>query len=417
MVTNRTSRDTRGLTSANASGAASPGATQLTLRRANLASVLKTILESPDPPSRADVATATGMTRSTVSRLVDDLVRGGVLAEQEPVATQKRGRPAVPLVAAEGTFVGVGLEVSLDFLAVRVLDLAGDVLAERVLPGEFIASDPVETLTRLTSLAADALAEPVAAGVTVVGAGLAVPGIVDEVSPRLLVAPNLGWLELDVPPIVAGPHAGWSLGNEADLAALCVGYEKPGRPGAHREFVYISGAVGVGASIHMGQTFRGANGWAGEVGHICVDPTGPLCRCGARGCLEQYVGRRALLDGAGLAADAPFDELVLALRNDEARAQKAITQAGRALGQVVSGVVNMLDIRTVILGGDLSVLGEFVIPQMYPELEVRVLSSRWAPTHVLTADLGTAPAATGAAYGALQALIDDPAGWIDSPAG
>src|SRR3954468_3651542 len=145
------------------------------LREANLALVLRTVCAAPEPLSRADVATATGRTRATASRLVDELVAGGLLDEGERVTLPRRGRPATPLLPGS-TFAALGLQVDAGLLAARVLDLRGRIVEERVEDGDFRNSDPGTTLARLGALVAD-LRAALPAGLRLVGAGLALPGI------------------------------------------------------------------------------------------------------------------------------------------------------------------------------------------------------------------------------------------------
>lgn len=297
--------------------AARAGARQSTLRETNLSLVARTVYAAPTPPSRAWVATATGMTRSTVSRLVDDLVAGGLVAEMAPAAVVGPGRPATPLVPTRGAVCAVGLQVDPTFLSVRIVDLAGEVLASRHVTGDHLDADPEPVLRALGDLAREALAE-LPSSTPVVGAGLAVPGIVDDEEGRVLRAPNLGWSDVDAVPLLgelAAPALGSSsaariglptslpvtLGNEAALAALTIARERPGHPGELTDFAYLAGGVGVGGAVVVdGRLVRGQHGWAGEFGHVSVDPDGPACRCGSFGCLEQYAGGAALVRAAGL---------------------------------------------------------------------------------------------------------------------
>src|SRR6476469_5304753 len=127
---------------------------QASLRHANLALVARTVLGADTPPSRADVAAATSLTRSTVSRLVDELVTGGVLGEVDSVVAGagrggRPGRPATPLVASTARFAAVGLQVGVGLLAARLVDLSGKVLAERLVPADLAGSSPAAALRRL----------------------------------------------------------------------------------------------------------------------------------------------------------------------------------------------------------------------------------------------------------------------------
>ena len=388
-----------------------PAARQSTLRSSNLALVLRTVC-ADGPLSRADVAVRTGTTRATAARLVDELVAGRLLDEGERPAPPRRGRPATPLLP--GARVGaLGLQVDAGLLAARVLDLRGRVVAERVEEDDLVGSDPVDTLARLGVLAAGLLAG-MPAGLRPVGAGLALPGLVDVAAGALLRAPNLGWSDVPAADLLTA-HLPTELrpvlGNEADLAARTVAETAPGRPGPLRDFLYLSGQIGIGgAAVLGGRVVTGSAGWAGEVGHVCVDPAGPACRCGSTGCLEQYAGRHALLTAAGLPLDTPPVDVVARAGDPDVR--RALDAAADALGIALAGVVNVLDLPAVVLGGHLAALADLLRPRLEELLGRRVLSARWRRPVVEAVPGLPAAGATGAALGALGDVLADPVAWL-----
>ena len=388
-----------------------PAARQSTLRSSNLALVLRTVC-AEGPLSRADVAVRTGTTRATAARLVDELVVGRLLDEGERPAPPRRGRPATPLLP--GARVGaLGLQVDAGLLAARVLDLRGRVVAERVEEDDLVGSDPVDTLARLGVLAAGLLAG-MPAGLRPVGAGLALPGLVDVAAGALLRAPNLGWSDVPAADLLTA-HLPTELrpvlGNEADLAARTVAETAPGRPGPLRDFLYLSGQIGIGgAAVLGGRVVTGSAGWAGEVGHVCVDPAGPACRCGSTGCLEQYAGRHALLTAAGLPLDTPPVDVVARAEDPDVR--RALDAAADALGIALAGVVNVLDLPAVVLGGHLAALAEPLRPRLEELLGRRVLSARWRRPVVEAIPGLPAAGATGAALRALGDVLADPVAWL-----
>jgi predicted NBD/HSP70 family sugar kinase len=386
------------------------GARQSTLRSSNLALVLRTVCAADGPLSRADVAVRTGTTRATAARLVDELVAGGLLDEGERLALPRRGRPATPLLP--GARIGaLGLQVDAGLLAARLLDLRGRVVAERVEEDDLVGSDPAHTLARLGALATDLLAGP-AGELRLAGAGLALPGLVDVERHLLLRAPNLGWSDVDAVGLLAA-HLPDGLrpvpGNEADLAARTVAETAPGRPGPLRDFLYLSGQIGIGgAAVVGGRVMTGSAGWAGEVGHVCVDPDGPACRCGSTGCLEQYAGRHALLAAAGLPLDTAPAEVVARASAGDADVRRALDAAARALGVALAGVVNVLDLPAVVLGGHLAALAGPLRPRLEELLGRRVLSARWRRPVVAAVTGPPAAGATGAALRALGDVLADP---------
>lgn len=468
------------------------GARQASLREANLRLVLRTVYEAATPPSRADVAAITGMTRSTVSRLVDDLVKGAFLAELDPPAMLGPGRPATPLVPCAGSIAALGLQINAGFLAAVVVDLTGGVLAQRKEPGDFVGSDPAQALPQLGDLGREVLHQ-IDADTRIAGVGLAVPGIVATDTGHLLRAPNLGWSEVRVAELI-GPLTARGLGrppadtagvdrsdppqeprgladhddeaddaypardrspepltaagspvagaaatdgrraltvrihNEADYAAWAVAHVGPGRAGELRDFVYLTGEIGIGGAVVVdGHVMTGKHGWAGELGHVCVDPRGPQCRCGSTGCLEQYVGGVALRARAGFDAQVTGDAgadprqttidasslIVARARAGDEEARAVLAEATRAIGIALGGIINVLDIPTIVLGGHLAVLGAEIGDDLADLLAGRILSARWAPPRIVLAhDEVEEAGALGAAMRELDQVLSDPARWL-----
>jgi predicted NBD/HSP70 family sugar kinase len=409
----------------NRAAASSPGpsaARQATLREHNLALVARAVFESPAPCSRADIAAASGLTRATVSTLVDRLVAARVVAELPPLAPQRAGRPAVPLAPAPRTVVGLGLEVNVDYLGGRVVDLSGTVVAEHVEPDDLHDSDAAAVLGRLGRIAHDLLDAVTAEGMTVAGAILALPGLVDVRTGRLVVAPNLGWSGLDPVPLLgldaATPGLATTVANEAKLAALAqsgggVGPDGAGTP-VPASYLYVSGDVGIGSAIVVDRRlFHGRHGWAGEIGHVVVDPRGPRCRCGATGCLEQYAGKDALLRGAGLGTGAETADLVAALDAGAPDAVASVDRAGGALGSALADYVNLVDVDTVLLGGIYPPLLAHLRGPVEAGLRDRVLAAPWTDVRVDAAPVGDHAALTGGAREVLRRVVEHPAAWVE----
>ncbi len=398
---------------AQSRGASSGGraARQETLRHHNLALTLRHVLDAPSPVSRADIAAATGLTRATVSALVDRLLAANLVAELEPVAAQRAGRPAVPLAPAKGTVAAVGMEVNVDYLGVRAVDLGGRVLQQRVEVGDFRGSPPEEVLTRLATLAGTVLAGLSADGVVIVGTALALPGLVDSVTGPLRVAPNLGWRDVDVVAILAAhpvlegmpPR----LANEANLAARAEARARRGSPGS---FVYVSGEVGVGGAIVLeGRIFGGRHGWSGEIGHMALGTAGAP---GDGGTLESYAGQDAIYERAGLPRTGSVADLVAAAGRGERRVLEALAVAGDALGVALSNVVHVVDVHHVVLGGIYADLAPYLRERVLAQLGRRVITASWAAVDVDVARAGHYPAMTGAALEVLQTLVEEPAAWV-----
>lgn len=396
------------------------------LRAANLARVTAAVLGADRPPNRAEVAASISVTRATVSRLVEELLAGGVLAEQREDLSgsgpprevrgegARRGRPGTPLTARPGHFAALGLQINVGYLAAVVVDLSGTVIVERIESGDFTNSVPAEVLSRLQELAATTV-DAAPDMLRIVGSGLAVPGIVNAGTGVLLRAPNLGWSDVDLSALDTEQFGAGSVavGNEAELAAAVVSLDRPGHSSGLTDFIHLSGEIGIGGAVVIdGHPLPGRHGWAAEIGHVTVDPHGPACICGSTGCLELYAGTRAMLDAAGLAADTAPRELAERVRAGEARAVAAVERAAWALGHALTSVVNVVDVPMVVLGGHLREIAELVGPTVEATMRHRVLSSQWAPPTVRAAAPHRSPGALGAAYLQLQRVIDDPVRWL-----
>jgi len=388
-------------------------ARQAQMRDQNLGVALRGILDAPEPLSRAQLAASEGLARATVSGLVDHLIEARLVRELDPAQTQRAGRPAVPLAPAKGTVAGVGMEVNVDYLGVRALDLAGDVLAEHVELDDLRGVGAEEVLDRLAALAEPVIGGLTAAGVRVAGTVLALPGLVDRVTGPLRIAPNLGWRDVDVVGVVSAHPALHAfpprVANEANLAARAEAHARRGSP----SFAYVSGEVGIGGAIVLdGEIFPGRHGWSGEIGHIVVDAfRGPRASDGS---LEALAGQDAMLRGAGLPSSARLDVLLDALGAGEPRAAAAVAQAARALGVALASVANVVDVGEVVLGGTFGQLFDHVHDEVSARLDELVIFAPWSPLTVSSARAGQYPAMTGGALAALARVLADPADWLRS---
>ena len=399
------------------------------VRASNMSTVLRNILALPGEVTRAGLSQRTGMTRATISRLVDDLVGAGLVRELEPGDGGGRGRPANRLTPTEGSAVALGVEVDVASLDVMLVDIAGRELGYRRIERDFADSAPEETMALAAREAHTLLESTLPDGALFLGAGVGLPGLVSPT--RLALAPNLGWRDIPHDQLLA-PLADLNpvvVANEADLAAYAVAYTRPGVAGGPSTFVYVSGEVGVGAGVIVDhRPMSGARAWSGEIGHMCADPNGPLCRCGARGCLEAYLGVRALAEHVGApAGSGAIGILRCAGLVDEAgaktsespsegaeqeRARAVLTEAGAALGRVLSGVINAMDIPHVVLGGAVAELSGALLDPAREEIETRTLQAPWSSPIVEVLPDSASLTVRGAAFRVLDALVDDPAAFL-----
>ncbi|MGW6511030.1 ROK family protein [Streptomyces niveus] len=399
-----------------------PKADKETVRRHNLSLVLRAVRDEGEA-TRAGVAARVGLTRAAVSSLVEQLLDSGFLSESGKTFSGQAGRPGTVLKVTRSGPAGIGVEINIDYVSVCVVDLSG---TDRVRLTEHLdnrGAAPAEVLARGARIAARTLDSAAEQDLSPVGVQLALPGLVAGGTVRQ--APNLGWNQVPAEELFAaalaeaGPAAPAlpvRSENEANLAALAELWF--GGLGGIRSFLYLSGEIGVGgALVPDGELLRGANGFAGEIGHVVVDADGPLCRCGARGCLEQYAGQSALLRGAGLDENAGVPgvaELEALARGGDERAIAAIGEAGRMLGRVLSGAVNLFDPDAVVLGGIYRGLMPWLSPPADGELTDRVVSGLWPyDSGRLRASSSAGDAARGAAALVVRAVLADPVAYAE----
>jgi len=367
-------------------------------------------LAAGEKVTRAGVAAEVGLTRATVSTLVDELLAAGLVEERGAQRPGTVGRPGTVLGLSARGPAGVGAEIGVDHLAACVVDLRGTVRCRTEAPAANRGRPAPAVLAELAELTARVTKQAAEAGLKPVGTTVAVPGLVGRDRGTVLRAPNLGWEDV---PVAAEPRFGEDtvVENEANLGALAElwlgGHERLA------DFVHVSAEIGIGAALVVeGRLFRGARGFAGELGHVPVRPDGPLCSCGAHGCLETYAGEEALLRAAGMAPGQGPAALRAAAGNGDPAALRALAEAGAALGIALSGAVNLLDPQAVVVGGPLADLAPWLLPGVRRELAARVTDRQWRPEDVVTSRLGRDGVLRGAAYSAVRAVLDDPAGWI-----
>ncbi|MQA79190.1 MAG: ROK family protein [Streptosporangiales bacterium] len=387
------------------------------VRRHNLGLVLRH-LASTGPRSRAQLAAATGLTKATVSSIVAELLDAGLVAELGVRAQGEIGRPGSVLTIDAAGSAGLGLEINVDYLAVCVIDLGRQTRFHRVDCVDNRDS-PGRAIDRLAHMARTALDAAAAQGLVVSGLAVALPGVVDA-DGVLLHAPNLGWRDVPVADLLGArlgiEPAQVMLDNEANLAALAELWF--GEGATWGDYLHVSGEIGVGAGIVSGgRVSRGARGFAGEVGHLSLDMSGPACPCGGRGCLERYCGQEAILQAAGLdptpttatgRPDGSLAGLLAALEAGRARPVRAVRKAGTALGRGVAGAVNLLDVETVVLGGIYSPLAPWLAEPFTEALRQHTIASSWEPIRIEISRLGPDAAVRGAAGTVTQRVLADP---------
>src|SRR6058998_1919706 len=305
--------------------------------------------------SQADISRATGLSRTTVSTMIAELRKAGLVLDIDTRRMHPRGgRPSVELVLRDPAQVVVGIDFGHSVLVERREELD-------------VNREAVPALDSAARMFADVLARAGLDRGSVLGAGIGIPGPVDLAHGTAGSATILpGWVGLRI-----ASEMEQRLGvpveieNDANLGALAELTWGAGRDCSN--FAYIKAATGIGAGIVVdGRLLRGATGTAGEIGHTTLDEAGPLCYCGNRGCLETVASGPAIVDLVGLVdGERPsLGRIIELAAAGDLRCRRAIADAGRQIGVAVAGLCNIVNPERVIVGGLLSRAGEVLLRPM-----------------------------------------------------
>jgi predicted NBD/HSP70 family sugar kinase len=320
--------------------------------------------------SRASLAEVLGLTKSTVSMLVRDLMDEGWLTERELIATGEVGRRATPVHLDPDRLALLGAEIGVDEARVVATNLLGEVLDTSVIIYDDMR-DPASCI-KLVAAGLVRLARRLgrATGASgarqVLGIGVGLHGGVDETLGVLHYAPHLGWREVDVGSRMRSHFAGTPLDglplymqNEANVAALAE-FEFTGQSGTD-PLVYLSIGYGVGAGVIVGDSLlTGLNGFAGEVGHAILQANGPVCSCGRRGCADALIGLASLL-GTEKPSHAALERLFEQVGQGRQQTCAAVTAAGGQLGVLLNNLWAGFDPMAIVIGGPALRLGDTLI--------------------------------------------------------
>jgi len=387
-------------------GPARAAAATQEVRRHNLGGLLR-LLHVHGPTSRSDLTAVIGLNRSTVRALTTELAEAGLVREAAPVGRGGAGRPSI-LVEPRSEHVWVlAVDVGVEHVTAARIGLGGVVLDRREEPLARGDGAVRAVLGRLRGLAEPLL---VAAGSSPVGIGIAVPGIVGVADGTVRLAPNLGWVDVPLGRLLAealGTAAPVAVGNEGDLGV--VAEHLRGVAAGASDAIYLSGEVGIGGGIILGgRPLTGAGGYAGEVGHMTINPAGRRCQCGRRGCWETEVGLDAVLLACGR-PDGSLAEVLAAHSAGDPAAGDGVRSVGRWLGIGVANLVNVFNPEVIVFGG----LTRAIFPLMEASVRAELAGALTAPRGQVRLELpglGADSSLVGAAELAFAPLLSDPLG-------
>lgn len=377
------------------------------IRQINLARVFHALREHPESSQR-DLGRLTGLDKATISTVVAQLQDLKLVERSEQSKARRVGRPetALSIPRSAGILVGVRLEPS----AIRVVTttLAGAVLGHCQLAGSL---DIDMALKALRATVDRELAEIGEDWSAVRAIGVGIPGLMDR-SGRLVLAPNLGWRDVPIRAMLEELF-GCPVEVDNDTKAAAIAERLFGMCRRTDDFIYVTGDSGVGGALFLGgRLYRGAGGFAGEIGHTKVvqDGSGTLCGCGRRGCLETYVSEAAILRRlAALGIEAADIGAVAALAEQgHGQVRDLLDEAGRHLGFALSNLVNILNPQLIVLGGNLAVVGAWLMPGLERALMEHALAPLGAEVSVRVSPLGEDAVPMGGIALALDGFLAPP---------
>jgi len=366
--------------------------------------------------SRAELARRTSLSRSTVSAIVNDLLSTGLVEEARAGISSGGRRPIILEFQDQASFI-VGIELGATHVSGVLTDLRCKVRASWSAPAP-VREEPEVALKKMTMAVRSVLAADGVQPDQVLGIGVAVPSPVDRERPGELL------------PLVLPKWAGYNIAthlqrnfkrpvfvdNDANLGALAELWWGAGS--SVKDLAYIKVATGIGAGLIIdSRIFRGSGGVAGEIGHTSIDPSGPQCICGLKGCLTTLIGTSALLEhaehelrarGSDRPAPENIDELVNAALDGDPISVGLVHYAGDMLGVGIANMLNLFNPQMVILGGGISRAGDLLLGAVRETIAGLSLPASIRNAEIRTTGLSEWGIAVGAATLALEAALETP---------
>lgn len=395
------------------------------VREANLSRTLG-LIHDKSPISRAAIVRETGLSATTVSSIVNALLESG-LVQESGVGQSSGGRPPIMMEFNYSYRYLLGVDMGATHLTIVLMNLAGEVTA-RCHRRYDVAHNPAGSVEALLTLIDNVLA---AAGQTVddvLGIGIAVPAPLEGERldrPSGVILPHWDGFDLigALQPSLSLPV---SVENDANAGAIAEKWW--GRGIQHDNLAYIKLGTGVGSGlITGGEIYRGSGGTAGEIGHTSIDLNGPDCRCGKRGCLESFVGAPALvarvvqLRREAMGSDASRGELraggdftepntiqavIEAAHAGDRYSRDVLEQAGRHIGIGIANLLNLLNPRLIVIGGELAAAGEFFLEAVRSSVRERAMPKAAQEAEICFSAVGDDAIAIGAATIALERAFE-----------
>ncbi|GAB2649754.1 ROK family transcriptional regulator [Kribbella swartbergensis] len=378
----------------------------------NDAVVLDAIRRTDEKLSRVELAEATGLSGQAISNITRRLLEAGLVREAGRQKSNGLGKPRTLLELEPTGQYAVGVHLDPAVVTVVVLDLTGDVVARRRMETPY-GDNPEVLIDGIAATVEHVIAEAGAPRERVVGAGIAAPGPIDVERGVVVDPPNLAAWHLVPLRDALRERTGLPVLLDKDVTAAASAEKWAGGPNGRGSFVFFYLGTGIGAGLVIGdEVVRGSSSNVGEIGHVIVDPDGPVCYCGRRGCagetsqprylVQQAVQAGVLAQGIDLddrqAVDAAFARLCSVAGQGPGVAREIVAALAERIAKVVEDIANLLDLERVVFGGPhWEQLAPFFGDAVQAALEERFLVRAVHPFTVAGTALGADVGAIGAA--------------------
>lgn len=382
------------------------------IRAINRSHILNTI-KTYGPIGRADIARRTGLSPATVTSISAKLIAQNLVLEKA-AGDSSGGRPPILLVInPKGGYV-IGIKLTETHAICALTDLEACILAKSSLP--LSGHDPVQVVDDLAQMLPSFIREQKISKRQLLGVGVGLAGIIDAEKGILRQSPIYGWNNVPLRDMLQSKlHIPVYIENDVNTLTLTERWFGPGQGVDHFLTVTVGRGVGLGI-VANGQFYRGQTGGAGEFGHITINPDGPLCACGKRGCLEAYIGDPGLIRSAQEAAARgklpdsiqDVDALLALAQRGNSTAVQIFDQAGRILGIGIATLINLFNPKKIIISGEGTREGDLLFIPMQESIQQNTMPGLFDPDIVEIIPWGDDAWARGAAGLVLREVFESP---------
>ncbi len=395
------------------------------LREMNLSAVLRFIYHEA-PLSRSQLAGKTGLNKSTISSLVEDLLERR-LVHETGIASVGKGRPSTMLETHPQAGAVVAVELGVDFVGAAIIDFKGNILWRKLEPADPAASQE-KTLGQTMALVEETIRVCRGGHYRILGLSFSIPGTVDLEQGLLIFAPNLNWRNVPFGKMFSS-YTGLKVFIENDANAAAVAEHLFGVARNLHDFLFVFAGVGLGSGLYLNdRLYRGTGGYAGEIGHtpIIAEPFQNPCQCGNLGCWETYANqfsiiRRVesrlehsredslipgLMEQYGSSLSIPI--IKQAAEEGDPCAIESLAEAGSAMGTGFAVLVNLFNPERIVLGGPVSIAGEFLMPSIRESVSRHAMKEILSQTEIHLSAFGPDASLVGAAAVVVDEVLTHP---------